>query len=533
MTSAEEHIMCPVCWISSNDSTADEGGFAKTPCNHVYCRTCIERVLLPDIATSGTCPMCRTAVSIFDLRNAVTEDALYPSNSDVSCWPIANTLFEQFPVRRGGGFQPLQRDGIFRETSFCFRQGIPKLQYTTSAELDSENVQTVDFQRYHFHPSSMTFHGRIDFHDPIIKPCGDSMCYTYSSFNCILQFSTCGNYIRDGYIHWIFQATSSDEYPLDGKWRVEWEPGESIEIHLQKHCFSCMGINYEITFDEDNCPKFEWPVMHAGSGIIVQRTKQQIAPGTHGPSVGETLEWSTDLPSFSKIVWKRVSMGLSPQSGRRLRIRPDQFVYRSADFKPQLPQYVASSIWGNTYCQMYTVGLASYHFEETTDEDSVDYRAYISYEHPHTEVWPALDNGEKVPDRVPFRNIEWDSNERIFKGDICWEEEYSTTWMGEDFWHYEIEFDPTFIFIKSGTCTRSNSQEPHQFGQDLVYVNAGLEGMLSGLKETITTTGEYLDVVRKWRQAGASGPTLEMLGEVSMRVLDNQDESVFDFNLYR
>ena len=89
------------------------------------------------------------------------------------------------------------------------------------------------------------------------------------------------------------------------------------------------------------------------------------------------------------------------------------------------------------------------------------------------------------------------------------------------------------MFIKSGNCTRSNSEEPHQFGRDLVYVNAALESVLRGIRETVTTTGEYLDVVRKWRQDGASGPTLDMLGEVSMRVLDNRAESMFDFNLYR
>ena len=95
----EEQISCPVCWVSSDHSEhSDETGgglsssaesssqqviFAKTPCNHVYCRTCIERILLPDVATMGTCPMCRTAVSIFDLRHATTEKALYQSNSDV------------------------------------------------------------------------------------------------------------------------------------------------------------------------------------------------------------------------------------------------------------------------------------------------------------------------------------------------------------------------------------------------------------------------------------------------------------------
>ena len=554
----EERISCPVCWVSSdpskhNEITAstvvpataesrsqEEINFVKTTCNHVYCQTCIERILLPDIATMGTCPMCRTAVSIFDLRHATTEKYLYPSNSDVSSWPIAGNVYKHFTIHRRG-LQILQTNGIFRNTSFCFDQGhIPKLQYInhedSGEESDSDDLVSFEFNRYHFHPRSMTFHGRLDFDTPVSSPCGDSMCYSYGSFSCLLQFESNGQYIRDGYIHWGYEST--DKYPLDGKWRVDYENEESIEICVQKHCFNCIGINYEISLDDKHRPRFEWPLAARGffrqQSSVVQRSNQQIPPGTSGPSVGETLEWSTSLASMPKIVWKRISMKLCPQSdGRRLRIRPEAFVYRNTDFQAQLPPYVATSIWGNTFCQMYTVGLASYHFEETGDEAPGTYRAYISYEHPHTEVWPALDNGENVPDRVPFRNIEWDPVERLFRGDICWQEDYNTTWMGESMWHYEIKFDPKFIFILSGTCTRSNSEEPHQFGQDLVYVNAALESVLRGIRETGTTTGEYLDVVRKWRLDGASDSTIHMLGEVSMRVLDDTFESMFDFNLYR
>lgn len=550
----QEQISCPVCWISSSDDPADnyeitikaadqpaapaaelsQVTFAKTPCNHVYCLNCIERVLLPDIATMGTCPMCRSALSIFDLRHAKTENALYPSNSDVSAWPIANNVYKQYPNGRRRDIEQFQEDGIFRNSSFCFDQGyIPKLRFINSIG----DLQSADFQRYHFHPQSMTFHGKLGFDPPISHLGGDPMCYSYSSFSCLLQFSTDGKYVRDGYIHWGLEPTPAEEYPLDGKWKVDWENGESIEIYVQKHCFHCFGINYDITLDEKHKPRFEWPLLTREilrqNRKVVQHSNRQIPPGTRGPCVGETLEWSTNLASFSKIVWKRISMELSPQSdGRRLRIRPDLFVYRDVDFEEQLPSYVASSIWGNTFCQFFTVGLASYHFEENVDEASGDYQAYISYEHPHTSVWPALDNGENIPDRVPFRNVEWDPAERIFKGDICWQEDYNTTWMGEDKWHYEVVFDPKFMFIVSGTCTRSNSVEPHQFGHDLVYVNAALESVLREMRE-ISTTERYLDIIRKWRLDGASGPTLDMLGEISMRVLDNRDESMFDFNLYR
>lgn len=169
MDDEEEHTTCPVCWISSSDDNPSSDNsnqtiatetitdppssavvadatlespiiFAKTPCNHIYCLPCIERVLLPDIATGGTCPMCRTAVSIFDLRNAATSTTLYPSNPDVvSSWSISNKVYKQYPNGRNAGRRVLQRmmaktDSIFNNT-FCFEQGqIPKLQFHDSAE---------------------------------------------------------------------------------------------------------------------------------------------------------------------------------------------------------------------------------------------------------------------------------------------------------------------------------------------------------------------------------------------------------------
>ncbi|KAL7458266.1 hypothetical protein ACHAWC_009824 [Mediolabrus comicus] len=531
----EQSTTCPVCWLSSSDDNPSDNNnqtiitteatdppssavavsatpeapiiFAKTPCNHIYCLSCIERVLLPDIATGGTCPMCRTAVSIFDLRNAATSTTLYPSNPDVvSSWSISNKVYKQYPNGRNAGRRVLQRmmaktDSIFQNT-FCFEQGqIPKLQFHYSAEegqsSDSlDDLQSFNFERFHFHPQSLTFHGKIiDFDTPISRHGGDS--YTYSSFDCLLQFSKDGEYVRDGYIHWGYSPTATEEYPLDGKWQVTWEGRESIEIFVQKHYFNCQSIDYEITLDEKHRPKFEWPLRARGlfrqHRKIVQQSNLQVLPGSNGPGIGEILEWSTNLASHSKITWKRISMNLSPQSyGRRLRINPDLFVYRNVDFQEQLPLYVATSLWGNTFCQAYTIGLASYHFEQNADNT-----------------------------------------------DICWQDDYSTTWMGEDKWHYEIKFDQKFMFILSGTCSRSNSEEPHKFGQDLVYVNAALEGVLRDIRETVSTTGQYLDVVRQWRQDGASGPTLDMLGEISMAVLDDNDRdrgegsTVFDFNLYR
>ena len=135
-----------------------------------------------------------------------------------------------------------------------------------------------------------------------------------------------------------------------------------------------------------------------------------------------------------------------------------------------------------------------------------------------------------MPSQVPFRNISWHPETRVFKGDICWEQDYNTAWMSETKWSYEIKFDPKFMFVESGTCKRALGED-HRFGVDLIYINAALEAPLKQNRDSIQSTGEYLDIVRSWRSEGNASPgTLAMLGEVAMSVLDNR-ESMFDFNL--
>jgi hypothetical protein len=150
-----EELACPICLISSSSSCAgneedDDHGrssldeatmtnddeqqhrqqerpeerpilFLRTPCNHIFCRSCIERVLLRPrqrqrgsgsngMPTRGPCPMCRATVSLFDLVLVVPpalagveaatttdekrdgndgsgESLVYRSDSNVRSWP--------------------------------------------------------------------------------------------------------------------------------------------------------------------------------------------------------------------------------------------------------------------------------------------------------------------------------------------------------------------------------------------------------------------------------------------------------------
>ena len=151
----------------------------------------------------------------------------------------------------------------------------------------------------------------------------------------------------------------------------------------------------------------------------------------------------------------------------------------SSDPNASRPTYNSSSIWGNTFCQGFKVGLASYHFE--TNEE-----AFISYEHPGTSQWPPLDDGSPVPSRVFFRNTTWDATERIFRGEICWQDDFQTSWQGFQKWKYDMKFDSNFTFIASGTVLsimeeNGDTREMSTFGDDLVYINAAVDERFQSL----------------------------------------------------
>lgn len=213
------------------------------------------------------------------------------------------------------------------------------------------------------------------------------------------------------------------------------------------------------------------------------------------------------------------------------------------------PTYHGSTVWGNTFCQSLKVGLASYHFL-TTEE------AYISYEHPVSSQWPPLDDGSPVPDRIFFRNTSYDAHERIFRGEICWEQDYGTTWQGFRTWMYQMKFDSNYTYIVSGTVHSLlvGTDEPHEtstFGHDLVYMNAAVDEYFTTLmmipgtsngdhqhndeeqaEEQITDrfTRLSLPLRQQWASEGASVRLIAMLHSVLTKVIMRQ-ESPVDFNL--
>jgi len=475
---------------------------------------------------------------------------------------------------------PIEGYGI----EFIFRDPAPSLRFVVPIENDDHDdgendeeddgvgnrpssITMIDFDSYHFHRDSMTFRGGVSFADRPVRGNADDG-YRYDALECALHFSEGGRYVRCGYLRWRYASmmphTSADHhrdcYPLDGTWEVRYrddgdgDDGYEVPIavddvvRVQGHEWTASGVRYRVVVGEDDRPRFG-PARGWGRRLIPDRVSDRRVSGIGASpvGVGETMEWTTPAgpprlpspphrrPPGGTVSWKRLTSGLR-DSWRYVDVDVGALVYRrcagddGGRHSPG-PRYRPDAIWGNTFCQGYCVGMASYHFLEDADPGANGgHRAYISYESPRTEMWPSLDNGDAVPPRVPFRDVMWDEGTRTFRGEISWELECGTTWMNESTWSYEMRFDPTYAFVESGTVTRSAGQEPHMFGFDLVYVNAALEAHLREVPPG-ATTGAYLDAVRRWRDEGNASPaTLEMLGELAMNVMDER-ESIIDFNL--
>ena len=189
------------------------------------------------------------------------------------------------------------------------------------------------------------------------------------------------------------------------------------------------------------------------------------------------------------------------------------------------PTYHGTSIWGNVFMQVGTVGLASYHFispgkciddnaDDADDDDALHSNShsgayvYISYEHHRCSQWGNLDDGKPLPPRMSFEDASYDEETRTFRGTIPWFKKYRTTWNGDASWQYEIVFDSEFLCILSGsiTCSSKSSILSNQkrvrvdnYGEHLNYINAAIVERIESRAEVPPPPYDFLamDVKQK------------------------------------
>ena len=439
----EDAFSCPICLATPDDE--EEGGellvFVRTPCGHIFRKQCIEQVLLKvnavqdniTMPTKGRCPISRLSLDLFDLRCARTGELVY-SNDLASTWPIANCVYKERRTDSdsnllgsvietkgalGGHGLVFNFDSENKKPRLEFMRPLHSIQ-SRSEGYSSEYLQTayrtsvstvhkydLEFKLERFHEESRIYRALIAFNDPVYE--ADML---FEKLEITLQFAEGWRYARRGLLKFKTLPTKSHEFPLDGVFEARYSFGALIRLVVYRHSFRCEGTRYSIELDEAHRPSFAWP-SHVSA---IQRSTRQFIPGDYQPIVGEQIEWITNVPNHETIVWTRLQM--HQDTFVDASISAGAFVYQRVDEDSSVigPSYHRGQIWGNTFCQALTVGLASYHFLEGKDTND-NYQAYISYENPQTSVWPNLDNGTHVSEigRVPFRDIQWDPVTRTFR----------------------------------------------------------------------------------------------------------------------
>mmetsp|Transcript_27354 Transcript_27354/g.41191 ORF Transcript_27354/g.41191 Transcript_27354/m.41191 type:complete len:623 (-) Transcript_27354:78-1946(-) len=477
-----------------------------TPCQHSACQLCLERVLLSTSSslnddmgdeeaieshivascpTRGRCPFCRRPICMFDLKSNTDQSHVYEQNINLEETPLNGLEFAETNVdNKTISF----KDGRV-EIAF-YKNGLSG----DSGDDDSkELMRSQPFEQYYYHAKSLTFSGVVDWTK------GGGPWEGVDKWEVVLQFSSDFRYVQRGAI--IKKCSNNEpvstqnEFPLDGTWLGQFGNGTDFtnahRLTVTCNKFSVGGRVFHICLGRsnnngdsnndngENTPvHFYWPE-DFGQGH--RRYRQEVESGidltTHpsGPDVGSVVTWKVNDPNFHRIFWKRETKQTSipPVQLESVGRHGTKLYAVGGTSQSQMPalKYHSESPWGNTFIQLYTVGLASYHFVSPTGEGEEG--AYISYEHERCSAWPPLDNGSPVPYRVPFSNHSYDSETRTFRGKICWMELCGTTWQGNSEWDYEIAFDSEFACIINGGVDM-NSIASSTYGESLNYCNAAI-----------------------------------------------------------
>lgn len=488
-TGSDEHEdYCPICFCPPSN----ELPFAKANCQHEYCLSCVERILLtkqrpnfslrveeiPDVhlvaPSKGRCAICRNEMSLFEFKDTVGND-IYKKNTDVVNSPLGGLTFME---RNSSHHQPLNIPCVYQ---FPNNESNVKLPSTTVTVGLESHVKRFD-HGCHFHEKSNTFHGQLTWSLNGDEAFPESAWA--ESTEVIFQFSANFSYIALGTLVHQPRQDSGKLHPLDGRWFVIWiDDGTTGYIEVRGSMFRYGPFTYRIDISIPSQPKFSWPselnsvVQTAVSGV-------DLTTKPEGPTIGQSITWNTNDKDQATIVWTRESVGLSPNPQVDL-LGPGGRMFRRCnklDKVQSIPAYHGTTLFGNTFCQGLKVGLASYHFFR-------DGSTYISYEHPDCGHWAPLDDGTPVPSRVQFREHSFDAHNRIFRGKIKWQEEFGTSWQGCIEWIYEMHFDMEFTCILSGQVHSrlahdgDNPREMSTFGLDMIYINAAIKEHFDAIAE--------------------------------------------------
>jgi hypothetical protein len=513
-SSAEACESCPICLNPTKE-------FVSGPCRHSLCVECMELLLNanaeverwpPPAAadshlsapTLGRCPICRSALSLFDVVNSKTLKPLCPLDTDYWKLKKSETKVDQeeqssvndtvgdtisrlsqslassvsistpkHPLRHAV-YTPYR--GMPGELSFhwdwdkvrthdndleIIRRPFLNLTLAIRRRPESWRLDDQKFPRpiqfmekgCHFHKESRTFHGKILWPVPLKG--------SYE-WDIILGFSKDYRFISSGRVHhkrgrklkpgdvpdsYTEKENELCKHPMDGRWTVIWKNRAGYEkrheVHVINNEFKQSGWPFFFNFQDPSRVFVNWPR---------SRHRQTIVEGIdlmkepQGPPVGHRIRWETSDPNSPDLVWIRQTIGPNPvEMVHDYGMGQGKFLYQrlNADLGNSIPKYNGKSVFGNVFTKRMYIGSASYHFVSPTE-------SFISYRHPACRDLPPMDDGSPLPTRVNFHNLKWDPEERKLTATIEWEKDFGTSWNDNVRWKLNMHFDSEYMVILKG-----------------------------------------------------------------------------------
>ena len=512
--SEEAGESCPICLNPTER-------FVHGNCNHSLCVECMELLLNanadverwpPPAAadahlsapTLGRCPICRSALSLFEIVESKTGKLLCPKDTESWKSPETESNPQEQPEQKNDSVtdtiarltesltasitikEPEENpliDAVYipyrgRPGEFSFhwdwsrvqrdREGLEYIEQPflnlTRAIRKSPDFWRLDDQRLpptirfleegcHFHKQSRTFHGTVLWPTPLQG--------SYE-WDIILGFSKDYRFISSGRIHHkrgrklldgdVPESFTEKErelckHPMDGRWTVVWMTRTGVErrseIHVINNEFKQSGWSFYFNFQDPSNVFVHWPR---------SRHRQTIVEGVDlineplGPAVGQRVKWKTSDPNAPDLVWIRQTIGPNPvEVVHNYGMGQGKFLYRKIDAQigDSIPKYNGKSVFGNVFTKRLYLGSASYHFISPTE-------SFISYKHPACRDLPPMDDGSPMPTRVNFHNLEWNQEERKLTATIEWEKDFGTSWNDNVRWKLFMYFDTEFMVILKG-----------------------------------------------------------------------------------
>jgi hypothetical protein len=527
-------------------------------CSHGFCKPCLETILLvspgsdkslplhpqlpppsdsdadgppalrhpSDVAivgvpTQGSCPICRSRLSLFDLRwiNEEPKDDGYDStdsdpseggqaNKGPTCvyhdeivtdWRKTPLVGRVYASKHGVGYSSWHFDPNDPEFSYPYMDSTKAREHLETRPNALHDWRSA-IRKCRWHGSSRTLRAAMD------VPGGAQ------ADEILLSFSPNLHHIRAAAMvmrphEFSCLEEMHDRHPFDGVYRVVRldldaateaaprthvitgdrvitlgsPPNDAALVRVSKDTSSvaiwCYG-HPEMQREAYYC------FLRRPAGPIEGDAVRFYMPGIVGrPNVLE--EWTMTRKSTTPPTSDVTYVGPTGASESYFR-----HWTAAEQLPPTPPKYFGSELWGNSFCQYGSAaGQESYHFVMPSFKGSGESGgrggtgnivAYVSYANPGDQPFAPLDDGSVLPERAYFRNATYDAPTRTFVASLKWLDDWGVTFQGMKRWDVKLRFDTEFTCILAGIvkaypATGGEAKVLARIGKDQLFYNAALE----------------------------------------------------------